>query len=323
MALANTLALKIKDKISPAQRVCFIMHAKPDHDTVGSALALSSLPDFVDKNTCLFCPTPLPAQLAILPNTDRIKNEAEEVVRFQPDLIIALDASDTQVSGLKNILPQLTPCPHVINIDHHKTNTNYGHINAVDAEAASTTQIIFSFLQEWETDITKEIADYLLLGLITDTSGFSNPATTDQSLNIAGELINLGASFNRLQYYLLTTHSPAFFQQLGKILQEISVSEPWKIIFSVIKEEELQKNGLSLEEASGLTNLFNFLGEGKIALLIKETIDGHLQCSMRALEEYVDVSRLAKLLGGGGHAKAAGFTIKGKLVKMEQGWKVE
>ncbi|MDP3244660.1 MAG: DHH family phosphoesterase [bacterium] len=323
MALANTLALKIKEKIQPARRVCFIMHAKPDHDTVGSALALAATPDFKDKAACLFCPTPLPAQLLILPKAETIENEAEQVIRFNPDLIIALDASDTQVSGIKTILPRFAHPPQIINIDHHKTNTGYGDLNAVDAEAASTTQIIFYLFQEWNIAITKEMADYLLLGLMTDTSGFSNPATTSQALNAAGQLMNLGANVARLQNYLLTSHSTAFFQQLGRILQDITVNDSWKIVFVILKEAELQKNGLGLEEVAGLTNLFNFLREGDIALLIKETLDGHLQCSMRALKKEIDVSRLAKILGGGGHSKAAGFTIRGKIVKMGEGWVVE
>lgn len=323
MLISPTLAQKTKEKIQTASRVCFLMHSKPDMDTVGAALALIFSPCFKNKKIFLFCPTIIPHQLLFLPRSDEISPDLSKAAEFAPDLIMSLDSSDTLVSGLEKLLPQWPNKPTIINLDHHKTNTFYGDLNLVDAEAASTTQILFSLFKQWDVDITREIASLLFLGLSSDTSGFSNPATSAASLEIAAELLSFGASFPRLQNSLTPKYSLNFLRQLGAILQETFLNPRWQIIVSIIKEEDLIKNNLSLEDVAGLTNLFNSLQEGRAALLIKETLDGFLQCSMRALKDEIDVSHLAKFLGGGGHAKAAGFTIKGKIVRMGEGWRVE
>lgn len=295
------------------------MHINADADTVGSGLVFAKLLQVKNKPHLLFCATALAESLRFLPRSNEIVMDSQQILNMEPDLIIALDASDLKIAGLENILPLFKNRPYIINIDHHQTNTNYGNLNLVIKGAASTTEIIFYLLQAWKIEITRETAELLLSGLMVDTGGFSNPATSASALEVAGVLIRSGASLKHLQKRFLQNKPVASLRLLGYIFQSIRLNKKYGAIFAIVREEDLIRNGLRLDDMDGLTNLFNYLDEGQFYLILREQQDGNLRCSMRANKNGIDVSRLAKIMGGGGHPKAAGFTIRGKIVKMENG----
>ncbi len=95
------------------------------------------------------------------------------------------------------------------------------------------------------------------------------------------------------------------------------------LIISIISSQDVEKVGATEEDISGLVNLLNTASESKASLLIYETLDGKIRGSLRTDRDDVDVSAFAKLLGGGGHKKASGFSLSGKLKKTNLGWQIE
>jgi phosphoesterase RecJ-like protein len=322
--LPEAILFKIKEIISKVQKICLVLHARPDADTIGASLAMNQYLVGQGKKTLLFCPTEIPRIFHSWLYSENIVTQTQAVLAFAPDLVITLDASDKQVSGLEVLLPQFDFKPFIVNIDHHQTNTLYGDFNLVVKKAASTTQVLFYLFQGLKAEITPRMAEGLLLGLLNDTQSFSNPATTPQSLWIGEKLLYYGANINKLQKQLFKNKSIAFLKFLGKVFQNIFVNSRLGIICAIFMEEEMKKNTLSLsfEEMNGVTNIFNYLNEGQIILVLKEKENGLIHCSMRTTKENINLGYLAKILGGGGHSKAAGFAIHGKIAKINSGYQI-
>jgi len=320
--ISENIALKIKRLLDDAQNVCIVLHANPDADTLGCSLAMAQYLQDQKKPYDLFCQTPLPSLLQTLPHAHKITSNEELVIKTEPDLVIAFDASDLRFSGLENLLAKLEPKPFLINIDHHKTNTLYGDLNIVYPEAAAATQIVFELLKLWGANITKEMAECLLFGLLMDTQAFANPATNAGALRVANELISLGANLKYLREKFLKTKPAALLQILGQALQNILKNPQLDTAIMIIKEENFKVAGIAFDEASGISNYLNYLNDSSLAIVLKESLDGRIHCSMRSTKTKVDLGQLALALGGGGHAKAAGFTIHGKIDRMGDSWKI-
>lgn len=322
MFINEAIANKLKNLVAQAQRVCIALHSNPDADTLGCSLAMAQYLQDQKKYYDLFCQTPLPSLLQTLPLAHKITSDENLIIKTKPDLIIAFDASDLRFSGLEDLLVKLKPRPFLINVDHHKTNTLYGDLNVVYPEAAAATQIVFELLKLWKAATSRDMAECLLFGLLMDTQSFANPATNAGALKTADELIGLGANLKYLRDKFLKTKPVALLQILGQALQDILKNQPLDTALMIIREENFEKAGIAFDEANGISNYLNYLNDSSLAIALKESSDGRIHCSMRSTKPNVDLGRLALVLGGGGHAKAAGFTVHGKIVRMDNEWRI-
>lgn len=314
---------KLKQLILRAQKILVIVHHKPDGDALGSGLAFSKFLDALNKENLLFALGPISSSANFLPSRKKIKSNFSEINLIDYDLLIILDCGDLKQTGIEEQLRTLPADFPIINIDHHQTNENFGLINIVDAESSSTAEIIFNLFKELNFPVDKEMATCLLTGLITDTANFANPATTFASLEAAGQLLRLGARMNEISANVFKNKSLSVLKFWGTILSRLTENKKWGVATTVITDEDLKIMNLNEEALEGVTNFLNNLKGAKVVLVLRALEDGKIKGSFRTTMPGLDVSRLAKTFGGGGHAKAAGFTIPGKLVKMEDGWRVE
>ena len=320
----NPLSInKIKQTILGAKKTLVLTHQKPDGDAFGSVLAFGKFLDTLGAAHDIFALGPLSSAANFLPGRKKIKSNPAELNFQNYDLIIILDCGDTKQPGFEMELRALRGDLPVVNIDHHRTNENFGSINLVEPDAASTTEIIFNFFEEIKFPIDPETATCLLTGLVTDTSNFSNPATTFASFEAAGRLLARGARLGEISANILKNKSLDVLKFWGTILSRLTENKELGVVTTVITKEDLDLAKLDEEALEGVTNFLNNLKGAKMVLVLKALEDGKINGSFRTTTEGIDVSRLAKTFGGGGHAKAAGFTIPGKLVKIEGGWKIE
>ena len=314
---------KIEQTIAGAKKVLVLTHQKPDGDAFGSSLAFGKFLDALEATHDIFALGPLSSAANFLPGVKKIKSNPAELSFSNYDLIIILDCGDFKQPGFEAELNSLPKNTAVINIDHHRTNENFGTINLVDPDAASTTEIIFNLFEEIKFPIDSDVATLLLTGLVTDTSNFSNPATTFASFEAAGRLLSHGARLGEISANVLQNKSLDVLKFWGTILSRLTENKELGVVTTVITKEDLDLANLDEEALEGVTNFLNNLKGAKMVLVLKALEDGKIKGSFRTTTEGIDVSRLAKAFGGGGHAKAAGFTIPGKLVKIEGGWKIE
>jgi phosphoesterase RecJ-like protein len=233
------------------------------------------------------------------------------------DLIIVLDCSEpSQLNYLYQNNKDLFTENPVINIDHHPTNKYFGQVNVVDPEASSTAEILVSIIESLGPNlIDANIATYLLTGVIFDTWSFQNTNTTPKALTVAAQLCAAGARKEEIIRYVLKAKPVSTLRLWGRILGNIKEDKDQNIVWSKISYEDLQDSGVGDEaQTSALMN--QFLGHAlgaDVVILLKEVEPQKVAGSFRTSKEgVINVAKLAKLLGGGGHPVAAGFMMEGK-----------
>ncbi|MBU4124647.1 MAG: hypothetical protein KKI14_04255, partial [Nanoarchaeota archaeon] len=156
------------------------------------------------------------------------------------------------------------------------------------------------------------------IGIITDTTYFTNAGTTKSAMSAASELLQRGANIKQIIKSTWKKNSPEALKVWGKILSQLQFNSKYKVVSAIISKED----AILPEVFEGMANFLTTLYEANIIIVLRETEDGFIKCSLRTIKDNIDVSQLAQKFGGGGHVKAAGFTVRGKLEKTEHSWKI-
>ncbi|MDD5043785.1 MAG: bifunctional oligoribonuclease/PAP phosphatase NrnA [Patescibacteria group bacterium] len=317
----ETLQGKFFNLINAASRILVVSHQRPDGDTLGANFALCLFLESLNKVFSSFCLHPLPAQFNFLPFSHKLKNDIE-IFAGGADLIIILDSGDLRYAGIEEQIKNLKTKAVIVNIDHHPTNENFGDLNIVNPGASSTTEILFYLFEVGRIPISRPMATCLLTGILTDTSNFSNPATTADSLNVAAKLLSSGVILGEILPHILKNKSVAGLKVWGEVLSRLKITANGLAV-TFVTRRDIEENSIDEEAVSGISNFLNNLSGVKAAMFIKEELGGQLRINLRTSHDDVDVSRLAKFFGGGGHKKAAGFAIKGSLKEKDDGeWEI-
>ena len=162
----------------------------------------------------------------------------------------------------------------------------------------------------------------LLTGIYTDTGGFQHTNVSAKTLRVASELMSRGAKLRNISDNVSNHKSPSMLKLWGLALDRITHLPDIKLVYSVITRADIENVGATDQDLAGVVNLINTAAEDVAALLLYETGDGKIKGSLRTESSKIDVARIAKLFGGGGHKKAAGFLIEGHLKKSNSGWKI-
>ena len=235
--------------------------------------------------------------------------------RFPYDLIVIVDTAELPLLGsLYTHYADFFGKVPILNIDHHVSNTKFGKLQLIDPSAASATEVLYQWFSsepEWKQLITPDVATLLLTGLITDTRSFQNPNTTPRSLEVAAELLDLGARQQEIIKFIYKTKPLSTLKIWGRALNHIQVNPKERIVWSAISSEDLMEMHATDKETHGIIDeLLTTIPEAEVYILFTEVEGGGLKASLRSTEA-IDVSRLAaKTYGGGGHARASGFRVK-------------
>ncbi len=255
--------------------------------------------------------------IIVVPKKGRIRPEQVSFAagERQYDLIVAVDTADLALMGrfYTEHVDLFSEVP-ILNVDHHISNTRFGHVQLIDPTAASATEVLYGwFMQhpDWKHRVTADMATLLLTGLITDTRSFQNPNTTPRSLEIAAELLEKGARQQEIIQQIYKTKPLSTLKIWGRALNRIQVDRQAGIVWSSVSREDLQEMESTSKETHGiLDELISTIPGADVYVLFTEVEEGGLKASMRS-SAAVDVSRLAgEAYGGGGHARAAGFRVR-------------
>ena len=231
------------------------------------------------------------------------------------DLLVVVDTADLPLLGsvYTDHVDLFTSIP-LLNIDHHISNTGFGQLKLIDPTAASATEVLYRWFTQtpgWKEKITPDIATLLLTGLITDTRSFQNPNTTPRSLEVAAELLELGARQQEIIEHVYKTKPLSTLKIWGRALNNIQIDPDAGIVWSSISKQDLEEMGATPKETHGiLDELISTIPDADLHVLFTELPDEGLKASMRS-SPVIDASSLsAELFGGGGHPRAAGFRIQ-------------
>ena len=314
----NIISQKVKSKIETAENILLVCHQQPDADAVGSVVAISEWLMAMGKSPTKFCKDPAPASLEWLSNFENLETKVGEIIKQDFDLVIVVDSGDLKYAGLEEVLQYFNRRPFIINIDHHATNQFFGDINVVDTAAASTTEIIYRIFKNLKIKIPARVASALLAGIIGDTYSFTNTNTDQRSLDAASGLLISGASLPQVNDSVLRNKNIETLKLWGKVLLRLQYNPNFDMAVTVVTAEDFQESGLDMEAAEGISNFLNNLDSAKAVCVLAQQGE-MVKGSLRTNSDLIDVSKIAKMLGGGGHKKAAGFKVKGQIVKDSAG----
>ncbi len=317
MILDSQEIQKIGALIQENRRFLIIPHRSPDGDTIGSALGLFQMLSNMNKAVDIICFDETPAEFNFLPNIEKVKKGEPE---FNYDVYFILDAGATHLTGFNESHPELfDKSLEVINIDHHPSNDFYGKYNLLDKNAASTTMVLYEMFKQLSYPIDRYAATCLLTGIYTDTGSFMHSNTTSEVLHVAGRLLAKGANLRSISKEIFNTTKISTMRLWGRVLKSIQKT-PDGVTMSIVKEKDFEDTGADYSEMTGVVDYINSVPDSEYSVILTERA-GKVKGSLRTLRSEVDVAEIASEFGGGGHTKAAGFTLPGKL-QQEIRWKV-
>jgi len=304
---------QIHSVLQEASHILLVPHQNPDGDAIGSVGALAEyLINQLQKKVDIFCLTAVPPSLHFVPHSHLVSSD-ELIWQVKTiDTILVVDSGDLRYAGINKFVKSHQA--QIINIDHHPTNDNYGHINLINPSASSTAEIIFDFFQANNLKLNKQIATALLTGILTDTGNFTNGATSMRALNIASSLLKSGARIREINQWTLKNNTIDILKLWGIVLNRLEYDANKDLAYTYLTQADYKKFNLDEKEVEGISNFMNTVGGVKMGLFLKETTDGKIKGSFRTTYDDVDVSVLAKQFGGGGHKKAAGFTVENQTI---------
>ncbi|MBI2426671.1 MAG: DHH family phosphoesterase [Candidatus Kerfeldbacteria bacterium] len=306
--------------IQEARRIILVSHPKPDGDTIGSTLAMSHWLVNRHKDHSCFCVDPIPKRYRFLPGSDRFTTDRRA---FEgADLVITFDGGDVRYLGIENEVLPVRDRIKILNIDHHSTNEFFGDVNIVDTHAASTADVVFRFLDYHRVVWSADMATCLLTGILTDTGNFSNQGTTIQAMNIASELLGYGARFRKIIEKTVANQTLPMLKLWGRAFERLRTDPETGGVSTAIFEKDVKETGATEEDASGVSNFLNSLAGVRYVLFLNEQAGGLVKGSLRTTHDDVDVAEIARAFGGGGHKKAAGFTVAGVIEEQPDKWTV-
>jgi phosphoesterase RecJ-like protein len=309
---------RLKKLIDKSQRALILLHLYPDGDTIASSLALAAYLKSAGKTVDLAARGEIPKAFEFLPGTDEIKHD---FLLGDYDLIFAVDCGDAHRTGYPDRLEKICKSHPLINIDHHPKNNLHtiARLNIVDGGASAAAEIIWELLRYFDAEIDSRIATYILSGIYFDTGGFQHSNVTVKTLTIISDCLRLGGRIALVASHINGSKSSAGLRLWGIALKRMRIS-PRGIVTTFLTSRDLKECGAKSEDASGVINLINSTPNARLSILFLELPDGKIKASLRSESEDVDMAEFARLFGGGGHRKAAGFTIEGRLVEKDGKW---
>ena len=288
------------ERINKANHIVLIAHVNPDADSYGSASAMYTHLMRLEKKVTLFCVTErINPRLAFLPWFDKIRHQFPT----KADLAISFDCGAYKRLGVE------VPC-ELINIDHHKSNEAYGTINVIDTTAISTTQVLFDLFHKNEIKINAKMATALYAGLLDDSHGFLAPKTDARSFAMASELAKAKADLFECADKLFHQHSLAALRLKGLMFEKMFLLFEARVVVHLVTKEMMAESGgrevdceAALDESMGLPHV-------ELAVMLRENRNGTLKGSLRSRGD-IDVEKIAKPFGGGGHRHASGLDVEG------------
>lgn len=298
--------------IENANRIAIAGHVKPDGDCTGSCLGLYNfINEYYHKEVHLFL-EPIPRIFHFLQSADTVEDASiYEGESF--DVFFALDCGDLARLGAAGKL--FESAKKSICVDHHISNLAFADENYIFPHASSTCELIYD-LVEYQP-ITREIAECLYVGIVHDTGVFQYSSTSSKTMNIAGKLMDTGIEYTKIIDDTFYSKTYEQNRALGKALLNSELLLEGKLILSNISGEELQLFGADTQDLDGIVSQLRLTKYTEVAVFLYETEDGCQKVSMRS-NGLVNVASITGSVGGGGHIRAAGATVKGSYEQVKQ-----
>lgn len=299
---------KIDALIKDSKSILLLTHESPDGDAIGSVLAFYHYLTSIDKTVDMVI-LDIPKVFNFLPSIDRVVDTTNK----EYDLGIVVDCASRERIGQKEDI--FSRCKKTIAIDHHISNTKYADLSYVERDTSSCCQVIYYLFKEWNVNISKEIGESLIAGVLTDTNGFGNDNVDSETFNLACEIMNLGINIHSIYQKILLTKTISQYNLMKIGMDRLEFLEDGKIAFTYILEEDFDKVGTILGEHEGIVDIGRNIDGVEVSIFLRE--NNGWTISLRSTGN-IDVGEIAINLGGGGHRMASGGKLFGTFDEVKE-----
>jgi phosphoesterase RecJ-like protein len=307
----------VLERMREDQRFVLATHENPDGDALGSLVAMQGVLRALGKDTVMFISPddlPLPHEYGLFALDGLIREPPRDI---SERTVVFLDCGNID----RNSASVLRDGAHLLNIDHHHDNTLFGTVNHVVPGASCTAEIVWDLMHGLGVSATPAIAEALYIGLITDTGRFMYENTTPTAHVMAAELLQAGVDVAAVNRRLYEDMPAAKLVLLGIALGQLQRFDAGELTLVFLSAEDFERAEAEDSYSEGIIDQLRAVQATKVAVLVRELSSGERKgqhkVSLRATDDDVDVSVIARAQGGGGHRRAAGFTTnlpEGELV---------
>lgn len=294
-----------------SKKVVITNHLNPDGDAMGSALGLNGVLKKLGFDSKVIVPNAYPDFLKWLMDNDEVivfekdENKASKLIE-EADLILHLDYNALKRSGIMESVLTTAKAKRIM-IDHHQQPEDFPDVTYSDTSMSSTCEMVYHFIYNmgWIEHLTKDEADCLYTGLVTDTGGFRYSSTSPETHKVASELLRLGVEPQEIASKIYDTNSPNRLKLLGRCLERMEILPTYHAAILSLDKSDLEKYGFKKGDTEGFVNYGLSLSGLKLSVFMSEK-DNKVKISFRSKGTF-DVNRLAREhFSGGGHINAAG-----------------
>ncbi len=300
---------KIKKLIEENERFLIAAHMNPDGDAISSTLALGNALAEMGKDVALYNADPIPQIYRFLPGAAKLVNILNHPAADIFDVGFILDSGELRRAGehLKE------KCRVLVNIDHHTNSERFTDYFWVDESASSTGTMIYRLLKAFNGyQLSLPVSTCLYTALISDTGSFRFANTDTETFRIASELLEVGVDPAEISAQLFENQEEKVLHLLAEVLTTLKVSECGRIASISVTAAQMKKTATGPEHTDGFINYPRSIRGVEIALLFREAGSDLFKVGLRS-QGNLDVARVARNFGGGGHSRAAGATLNGTL----------
>jgi phosphoesterase RecJ-like protein len=305
--MEKTVSSQINERLKKAKDILIVSHVRPDGDAIGSLIGLGLALQDAGKRVRMVLADGVSSSFRHL--------EGSQLVQTRPegefDTFITVDCADFKRLGQ----PFEGFRKPDINIDHHITNENFGELNLIEDEQVATASILADHLPAWGLQISTPVAAALLTGIVTDTLGFRTSNMTPRAMQQAATLMEAGVDLSDLYMRSLVRRSFASARYWGAGLSSLDSKDG--IVWGTLTMADRKKAGYGGNDDADLINIISAIDDNMVGMIFVEQSERRVKISWRALQPDVDVSRVAKHFGGGGHMAAAGADIEGEIDEVK------
>jgi phosphoesterase RecJ-like protein len=288
-----------------------------DGDGIGSELALYFILKKLNKNPIILNQDRLPKIYDFLPGSNKAHYLEDDCIDPKSiDVGIVLDCSNIERIGKTYEI--FKDIKTIINIDHHKSNENFGHINYIDSSVSSVGEIIYELIKSINIDLLDEkISTCLFAAIITDTGSFRYSNVSSKTFEVASNLTSKGIKPYLIANNIYNRNTYSGLKLLGEALSTLEMDDSNHVSWLTITRKMLNNTKANDEEVEGIIDVATTLDNTEISILFRETKDNKIKISFRSKGNF-DVNKFAGKFKGGGHPNAAGCLCSGKMDKIKE-----
>jgi bifunctional oligoribonuclease and PAP phosphatase NrnA len=299
---------RVLQEIRDADRFILVTHENPDGDALGSLVAMNEVLGRLGKDSLMFMDAdefPLPYEYRFFLLDGLISVPPEDA---EHRTLIFLDCGNIDRNPADALK---TDGAHILNIDHHHDNTCFGTVNHVVPEASCTAEIVWDLMRGLGVEPSTTIAEALYVGLVTDTGRFMYENTGTRAHVMAAELIAAGVDVHEMYRRLYEGIPYGKLELLSRALGKVERYDGGRLTITHLTAADYAETGAEENYSEGVVDHLRSVEGTAVAALVRDLLgpghEGRRKVSLRATDERVDVSRIARVQGGGGHRQAAGF----------------